>query len=75
MSDSELKGDAQAETKADVKHDDASAEMPEEIRHPQPPKHSDDQRSAMPERDDKDRKQAPSDRPGKQSGEGETPVG
>ncbi|MEX3979861.1 hypothetical protein AB4Y45_12900 [Paraburkholderia sp. EG287A] len=37
--------------------------------------HSDDQRSAMPERDDKSRKQSPADRPGKQSGEGEPSVG
>jgi hypothetical protein len=29
----------------------------------------------MPERHDDDRKQAPNDRPGKKSGEGETPVG
>ncbi|MCP3722664.1 hypothetical protein M3I53_05875 [Paraburkholderia sp. CNPSo 3272] len=37
--------------------------------------HSDDKRSAMPERDDKSREQSPADRPGKQSGEGEPPVG
>ncbi|WP_322028367.1 hypothetical protein [Paraburkholderia sp. J76] len=37
--------------------------------------HSDDQRSAMPERDDDSRKQSPADRPGKQSGEGEPSVG
>ncbi|MEM5424234.1 MULTISPECIES: hypothetical protein [Paraburkholderia] len=40
-----------------------------------PTEHSDDQRSAMPERDDKSRKQSPADRPGKQSGEGEPSVG
>jgi hypothetical protein len=41
----------------------------------QPTTHSDDHRSAMPERDDKSRKQAPSDRPGKAPGEGEPSVG
>lgn len=40
-----------------------------------PTEHSDDKRSAMPERDDKSRKQSPADRPGKQSGEGEPSVG
>lgn len=79
MSDSDQKDNAKADDKANdpanTEADEAQTEMPEEIKHPQPPKHSDDQRSAMPERDDKDRKQAPSDRPGKQPGEGETPVG
>ena len=40
-----------------------------------PPTHSDDSRSALPERDDKGRRQAPSDRPGKKPGEGEPSVG
>jgi hypothetical protein len=40
-----------------------------------PTAHSDDDRSALPERGDQSRKQAPSDRPGKQPGEGEPPVG
>jgi len=42
---------------------------------PKPAEHSDDSRSAMPERDDKHRKQAPSDQPGKKPGEGEPSVG
>jgi hypothetical protein len=41
----------------------------------QPAEHSDNEKSKLPERDDKGRKQAPNDRPGKQTGEGETPVG
>lgn len=40
-----------------------------------PAVHSDDKRSAMPERDDKSRDQSPADRPGKQPGEGEPSVG
>ncbi|MEA3118600.1 MAG: hypothetical protein QOI13_1870 [Paraburkholderia sp.] len=40
-----------------------------------PAKHNDDERSRMPERDDKQRKQSPADKPGKTPGEGETPVG
>lgn len=46
-----------------------------DIEHPQHPVHSDNEKSKMPERQDDDRKQAPNDRPGKKSGEGETPVG
>lgn len=41
----------------------------------QPAKHSDDQRSQMPERGDDTRKQSPADKPGKKPGEGEPPVG
>ncbi|AET88495.1 hypothetical protein BYI23_A006570 [Burkholderia sp. YI23] len=37
--------------------------------------HSDNEKSKLPERDDENRKQAPNDRPGKQTGEGEAPVG
>jgi hypothetical protein len=37
--------------------------------------HSDNEKSKLPERDDENRKQGPNDRPGKQSGEGEAPVG
>ncbi|POR50204.1 hypothetical protein B0G62_109112 [Paraburkholderia eburnea] len=47
----------------------------EALRHPKPAQHNDDERSKMPERHDEGRKQSPADRPGKQSGEGETPVG
>ncbi|SDB93156.1 hypothetical protein [Paraburkholderia lycopersici] len=42
---------------------------------PKRPTHSDDERSAMPERDDKSRRQSPSDHPGKRPGEGEPSVG
>ena len=40
-----------------------------------PAEHSDNEKSKLPERDDDNRKQGPNDRPGKQSGEGEAPVG
>ena len=40
-----------------------------------PAEHSDNEKSKLPERDDENRKQAPHDRPGKQPGEGEAPVG
>jgi len=50
-------------------------EHPQSPPAPKPATHSDDPRSAMPERDDKHRKQAPSDQPGKKPGEGEPPVG
>ena len=40
-----------------------------------PAEHSDNEKSKLPERGDEDRKQGPNDRPGKQSGEGEAPVG
>ncbi len=41
----------------------------------QPAEHSDNEKSKLPERDDEHRKQAPNDQPGKQPGEGETPMG
>ena len=46
-----------------------------ELEHPHQPAHSDNEKSKMPERHDEDRKQSPADKPGKKSGEGETPVG
>ena len=46
-----------------------------DLEHPDPATHSDNEKSKMPERHDESRKQAPNDRPGKQTGEGETPVG
>lgn len=51
--------------------------MPEHHETPpvQPVKHSDNEKSQMPERGDAGRKQAPHDHPGKKPGEGETPVG
>jgi hypothetical protein len=48
---------------------------PKQTEHAQPAEHSDNEKSKLPERDDEGRKQAPNDRPGKQTGEGETPVG
>jgi hypothetical protein len=46
-----------------------------DVEHPKHPTHSDNEKSTMPERDDGDRKQSPSDRPGKKPGEGEPSVG
>ncbi|PPK43464.1 hypothetical protein B0G57_11211 [Trinickia symbiotica] len=46
-----------------------------DLAHPKPAQHNDDERSRMPEREDKQRKQSPADKPGKQPGEGETSVG
>jgi hypothetical protein len=46
-----------------------------EVSHPEPAEHNDSEKSKLPERGDAQRKQAPNDRPGKKSGEGETPVG
>ncbi|WP_323071800.1 hypothetical protein [Mycetohabitans endofungorum] len=44
-------------------------------KHPTPARHSDNEKSRMPERHDSGRKQAPHDHPGKAPGEGEVPVG
>jgi hypothetical protein len=46
-----------------------------DIQHPEPAEHSDTDKSKLPDRGDENRKQAPNDRPGHKSGEGETPVG
>lgn len=46
-----------------------------EVQHPEPVEHSDSDKSKLPDRGDENRKQAPNDRPGHKSGEGETPVG
>jgi hypothetical protein len=46
-----------------------------DVEHPKHPTHSDNGKSKMPERDDHDRKQSPSDRPAKKPGEGEPSVG
>jgi hypothetical protein len=46
-----------------------------QVDNAQPAEHSDNEKSKLPERDDEGRKQGPNDRPGKQTGEGETPVG
>ena len=46
-----------------------------DFKHPKPAQHNDDTRSRMPERHDEGRKQSPADKPGRQPGEGETPVG
>lgn len=48
---------------------------PNQSANEQPTEHSDNEKSKLPERDDEGRKQAPNDRPGKKSGEGEAPVG
>jgi hypothetical protein len=56
---------------------DQTSDTPQEpdMEHPEPARHNDDERSQLPERDDKNRKQSPADKPGQQPGEGETPVG
>jgi hypothetical protein len=46
-----------------------------ETPHPDHVEHSDSDKSTLPDRGDENRKQAPNDRPGHKSGEGETPVG
>lgn len=51
-----------------MKHD-------ESVKQPKPVKHNDNEKSRMPQRHDEHRDQAPHDKPGKQPGEGETPVG
>ncbi|WP_321895501.1 hypothetical protein [Paraburkholderia heleia] len=62
-------------TASTPKPHDNGASNASENQQQKPTGHSDDKRSAMPERDDKSRKQSPADRPGKQSGEGEPSVG
>jgi hypothetical protein len=53
-----------------------SANEPEHVAdQPDPAHHSDDERSRMPERADKSRKQSPADHPGQKPGEGEPSVG
>lgn len=46
-----------------------------DLKKPRPAEHSDNEASKMPDRADDDRKQAPSDKPGKKPGEGEPDVG
>jgi len=48
---------------------------PTDLEKPKPAEHSDNEASKMPDRADDDRKQAPSDKPGKKPGEGEPDVG
>ncbi|NKJ46428.1 hypothetical protein CIC12_06650 [Burkholderia sp. SG-MS1] len=52
-----------------------AAGKPADIEHPQPVKHSDNEKSKLPERRDEGRDQSPADRPGKKPGEGEPSVG
>ena len=47
---------------------------PADIEHPQPTKHSDNEKSKLPERHDEGRNQSPADHPGKKPGEGEPSV-
>ncbi|MCC8400597.1 hypothetical protein LJ655_01590 [Paraburkholderia sp. MMS20-SJTN17] len=54
---------------------DTTHSQQSDLEHPRPAKHNDDERSRMPDRPDKTRKQSPADQPGKKPGEGETPVG
>ena len=53
----------------------ATDKEPSDLEHPKPARHNDDPKSRMPERGDEARKQSPADKPGKQPGEGEPPVG
>jgi hypothetical protein len=58
------------------KQDKATTASPGgDLEHPEHTAHSDNEKSKMPERHDENRKQSPSDRPGKKSGEGEPSVG
>ena len=59
---------------APAKADEVPA-IDEKLRHPPKAGHVDSEKSKLPERGDSARKQAPNDRPGRKSGEGETPVG
>jgi hypothetical protein len=45
-----------------------------DLKHPQPARHSDSEKSKLPERHDEARKQSPADHPGKKPGEGEPSV-
>lgn len=54
------------------RHDPATES---DLQHPEQVHHNDNETSDLPDRGDEARKQAPNDRPGKKSGEGETPVG
>ncbi|MFM0692523.1 hypothetical protein SCB29_12145 [Paraburkholderia sp. SIMBA_055] len=50
-------------------------DKPDDIAHPHPAVHSDNEKSKLPERGDADRDQSPADRPGQKPGEGEPSVG
>ncbi|WOD20220.1 hypothetical protein [Paraburkholderia kirstenboschensis] len=50
-------------------------DKPDDIAHPQPAVHSDNEKSKLPERGDEGRDQSPADRPGQKPGEGEPSVG
>ncbi len=52
-----------------------SNEKPDDIAHPHPAVHSDNEKSKLPPRGDEGRKQSPADRPGQKPGEGEPSVG
>lgn len=49
--------------------------QPADFKHPKPAQHNDNEKSRMPDRGDAERKQSPADKPGRNPGEGETPVG
>jgi hypothetical protein len=58
----------------DAQGEDMSTDSTD-VKKPKPAEHSDNEASKMPDRADDDRKQAPSDKPGKKPGEGEPEVG
>lgn len=72
MMDASQAGNGKPHGAEHEQHDPATES---ELEHPQPAHHNDSEKSRLPERDDDNRKQAPNDRPGRKSGEGETPVG
>ncbi|MGF6772144.1 hypothetical protein P3T18_004632 [Paraburkholderia sp. GAS199] len=53
---------------------ESTATKPNDMEHPQPVTHSDNEKSKLPEREDAGRNQSPADRPGKKPGEGEPSV-
>ena len=53
---------------------DRARDNPADMEHPQPVKHSDNEKSKLPERNDEGRDQSPADHPGKKPGEGEPSV-
>ncbi len=68
-------GEVSSAQEAGVTSGGAKPVRKDEILHPEQVEHNDTEKSKLPDRGDENRKQAPNDRPGHKSGEGETPVG
>ncbi|HEX7935679.1 MAG TPA: hypothetical protein VF573_21795 [Paraburkholderia sp.] len=61
---------------ADPKQTDTQPDKTaDDIAHPHPAVHSDNEKSKLPQRDDAHRNESPADRPGRKPGEGEPSVG